>query len=87
LSSEQTAQLVGCSSHRALAVGYQVTAVTRRPDEFPQQHPNLTVAGADVLDASAVDAVVSSADAILSTLATSENVPSMARLIMREALS
>jgi putative NADH-flavin reductase len=45
-----------------------VIAVTRRPDKFPQQHPNLTVARADVLDASAVEGVVSGADAILSTL-------------------
>jgi putative NADH-flavin reductase len=53
---------------QALAAGHQVIAVTRRPEEFPQQHPNLTVAGADVLDASAVDTVVSGADAVLSTL-------------------
>ena len=43
----------------ALAAGHQVIAVTRRPDKFPQQHPNLTVARADVLDASAVEGVVS----------------------------
>ena len=52
----------------ALAAGHQVIAVTRRPDKFPQQHPNLTAARADVLDASAVEGVVSGADAILSTL-------------------
>lgn len=52
----------------ALAAGHQVIAVTRRPNKFPQQHPNLTVARADVLDASAVEGVVSGADAILSTL-------------------
>jgi putative NADH-flavin reductase len=52
----------------ALAAGHQVIAVTRRPDQFPQQHPNLRVARADVLDASAVEGVVSGADAILSTL-------------------
>lgn len=52
----------------ALAAGHQVIAVTRRPDKFPQQHPNLMVARADVLDASAVEGVVSGADAILSTL-------------------
>lgn len=53
---------------QALAAGHEVTAVTRRPDEFPQQHPNLTVPGADVLDESAVDTVVGGADAVLSTL-------------------
>jgi uncharacterized protein YbjT (DUF2867 family) len=53
---------------QALAAGHDVIAVTRRPDAFPQEHPNLTVAGADVLGESAVDAVVSGANAILSTL-------------------
>jgi uncharacterized protein YbjT (DUF2867 family) len=53
---------------QALAARHQVIAATRRPDEFPQQHPNLTMAGVDVLDASAVDAVVRGADAVLSTL-------------------
>jgi uncharacterized protein YbjT (DUF2867 family) len=53
---------------QALAAGHEVIAVTRRPDAFPKKHPNLTVAGADVLDESAVDAVVSSANAVLSTL-------------------
>ena len=55
---------------QALAAGHEVTAATRRPDAFPQQHPNLTVALADVLDESAVDAVVDGANAILSTLGT-----------------
>jgi putative NADH-flavin reductase len=53
---------------QALAAGHWVTAVTRRPDEFPQQHPHLTVAAADVLNQSAVDTVVAGADAVLSTL-------------------
>jgi uncharacterized protein YbjT (DUF2867 family) len=53
---------------QALAARHEVIAVTRRPDAFPQEHVNLTVAGADVLGESAVDAVVSGADAILSTL-------------------
>jgi uncharacterized protein YbjT (DUF2867 family) len=53
---------------QALAAGHEVSAVTRRPDTFPQQHPNLTVAGADVLDESAVDFVVAGANAVLSTL-------------------
>ena len=53
---------------QALAADHEVIAVTRWPDAFPKEHPNLTVAGADVLDVSAVDAVVSGANAILSTL-------------------
>jgi putative NADH-flavin reductase len=42
--------------------------VTRRPDDFSQQHLHLTVAAADVLNQSAVDTVVAGADAVLSTL-------------------
>jgi putative NADH-flavin reductase len=53
---------------QALAAGHWVTAVTRRPDEFPQRHPHLTVAAADVLNQLAVDTVVAGADAVLSTL-------------------
>ena len=53
---------------QALAAGHEVSAVTRRPEQFPQQHPNLTVARADVLDESAVDTVVGGANAVLSTL-------------------
>jgi uncharacterized protein YbjT (DUF2867 family) len=53
---------------QALAAGHEVIAVTRRPDAFPQEHPNLTVAGADVLGESTVDAVVSGTNAVLSTL-------------------
>jgi uncharacterized protein YbjT (DUF2867 family) len=53
---------------QALDAGHQVTAVTRRPDSFPVRHDRLEVAGADVLDPAAVDAVVAGRDAVLSTL-------------------
>jgi putative NADH-flavin reductase len=53
---------------QALTAGHELTAVTRRPDQFPQQHPNLAVVGADVLDESSVDTVVDGADVVLSTL-------------------
>ncbi|MFI9412247.1 NAD(P)-dependent oxidoreductase [Nocardia gamkensis] len=53
---------------QALAAGHQVTAVTRQPDSFPLRHDRLEVAGADVLDPAAVDAVVPGRDAVLSTL-------------------
>jgi putative NADH-flavin reductase len=53
---------------QALAAGHWVTAVTRRPAEFPQQHPHLTVAAADVLNQSAVGTVVAGANAVLSAL-------------------
>jgi nucleoside-diphosphate-sugar epimerase len=53
---------------QALEAGHDVTAVTRRPAEFPIAHDRLTVAGADVRDAPAVDRAVAGADAVLSTL-------------------
>lgn len=53
---------------QALDAGHQVVAVTRRPESFEPHHERLDVVGADVLDAAAVDAVVSGADAVLSTL-------------------
>jgi putative NADH-flavin reductase len=53
---------------QALDAGHEVTAVTRRPEKFPLKDSNLTVAGADVLDQSAVDTVVRGANAVLSTL-------------------
>ncbi|SDE33008.1 NAD(P)-dependent oxidoreductase [Glycomyces harbinensis] len=53
---------------QALDAGHQVTAVTRQPDSFPLHHDRLKVAGADVLDPPAVDAVVAGQDAVLSAL-------------------
>lgn len=53
---------------QALAAGHRVTAVTRRPDTFPLHHDRLDLAGADVLDESAVDAAVAGREAVLSTL-------------------
>jgi putative NADH-flavin reductase len=52
----------------ALDAGHHVVAVTRRPQEFPVAGPGLTVAEADVRDASAVRGVVSGVDAVVSTL-------------------
>jgi uncharacterized protein YbjT (DUF2867 family) len=52
----------------ALDAGHQVVAVTRRPHEFPLSGPGLTVAEADVRDASAVGPVVTGVDAVVSTL-------------------
>lgn len=52
---------------QALAAGHQVTAVTRRPEGIAERK-GLTVVGADVADAAAVDAVVAGTDAVLSTL-------------------
>src|SRR6478672_11211932 len=53
---------------QALAAGHRVIAATRRPDDFPLSDPKLTVAAADVRDASAV---VDGVDAVLSTLGVS----------------
>lgn len=53
---------------QALDAGHVVTAVTRRPRDFPLGAPGLTVAGADVYDSAAVDAIVAGQDAVLSTL-------------------
>jgi uncharacterized protein YbjT (DUF2867 family) len=53
---------------RALNAGHDVVAVTRRPHEFPLTEPGLTVAEADVRDASAVQGVVADVDAVVSTL-------------------
>ena len=55
----------------ALDAGHEVLAVTRRPREFPLAGPGLTVAEADVRDASAVRPVVARVDAVVSTLGVS----------------
>src|SRR6267154_1626234 len=53
----QTGRLL---TRHALTAGHRVTAVTRRPADFPLTGPDLTVAG-----------VVADADAVLSTLGVS----------------
>jgi nucleoside-diphosphate-sugar epimerase len=57
-------------TQQALDAGHEVTAVTRQPSSFPIADGRLTVVGADVLDASAVDAAIAEAgaDVVLSTL-------------------
>ncbi|MGO4585351.1 NAD(P)-dependent oxidoreductase [Arthrobacter sp. 2RAF6] len=52
----------------ALDAGHGVTAVTRRPHEFPLSAPGLSVVGADVYNFEEVSAVVEGTDAVLSTL-------------------
>jgi putative NADH-flavin reductase len=52
---------------QALAAGHQVAAVTRRPVRVPPRD-RLTVVGADVADAGAVDAAIAGSDAVLSAL-------------------
>lgn len=53
---------------QALAAGHTVTAVTRRPDDFPLRHERLSVLGTDVHDPAGVDAAVAGQDAVLSSL-------------------
>src|SRR5947209_7368698 len=53
---------------QALGAGHEVTAVTRRPAEFPFTHPRLVVAGADVVDGQAVTRAVEGSQAVLSSL-------------------
>ncbi|ORA37829.1 NAD(P)-dependent oxidoreductase [Mycobacterium aquaticum] len=55
-------------TRQALDAGHGVIAVTRHPEQFPITAPNLTVAGADVHDLTAVTAAVEGTDAVLSTL-------------------
>jgi uncharacterized protein YbjT (DUF2867 family) len=61
----QTGRLL---TRRVLDAGHDAVAVTRRPDDFPFADPRLTVAGADVRDASSLVDVVDGTDAVLSTL-------------------
>lgn len=53
---------------QAVAEGHTVTAVTRRPAEFPLSDPRLRMAGADVHDPGAVARAVAGQDAVISTL-------------------
>ncbi|MEV7322224.1 NAD(P)H-binding protein [Streptomyces sp. NPDC093970] len=53
---------------QALAEGHTVTAVTRRPGDFPLADGRLRVHGADVFDPVAVDHAVAGQDAVISTL-------------------
>jgi hypothetical protein len=53
---------------QALDAGHVVTAVTRRPHEFPPSGPGLSVVGADVYNFEDVSSVVEGKDAVLVTL-------------------
>ena len=53
---------------QALTAGHRVTAVTRRPDEYPLSSPNLDVVSADVTDPDGVGRVLSTGpQAVIST--------------------
>lgn len=53
---------------RALELGFTVTALVRNPSRLPADHPRLTVARGDVLDATAVEAAMRGQEAVLSAL-------------------
>lgn len=52
---------------QALAAGHHVTAVTRKPDEYPLSSPHLNVAAADVTDPDGVERALSGSQAVIST--------------------
>ena len=52
---------------QALTAGHHVTAVTRKPDEYPLTSPHLDVVAADVTDPDAVRRVLSGPRAVIST--------------------
>lgn len=53
---------------QALAAGHRVTAVTRKPDQYPVASPQLRVAAADVTDPEGVDRVLATRpQAVIST--------------------
>jgi len=55
-------------TRRALDAGHRVTAVTRRPADFPFTAPGLTTAGGDVRDPDVVRAAIAGSDAVVSTI-------------------
>lgn len=52
---------------QALAAGHHVTAVTRKPDEYPLSSPHLDVVAADVTDADSVEQALAGSQAVIST--------------------
>jgi uncharacterized protein YbjT (DUF2867 family) len=52
----------------ALLQGYCVTAVTRRPEQFEQQHPNLRVVYGNVYDLDSVTAAIKGQDVVVSLI-------------------
>ena len=52
---------------QGLAAGHHVTAVTRKPDEYPVVSPGLDVAAADVTDQDGVDRALAGSQVVIST--------------------
>jgi putative NADH-flavin reductase len=55
-------------ANQGVEQGHRVTAVTRHPETFPLQHPNLRLVAGDVYDPAVVERGVADADAVISTL-------------------
>lgn len=55
-------------TEQALAKGYSVTAVTRRPKEFGQQHAHLHVRYGDVYEPTTIASAIQDQDAVLSVI-------------------
>lgn len=53
---------------QALDAGHHVAALTRRPYGFPRMHPRLSVVGADVRQAAALDTALAGSEVVLSSL-------------------
>ncbi|HUO85210.1 MAG TPA: SDR family oxidoreductase [Thermoanaerobaculia bacterium] len=53
---------------QALERGFEVTALVRDPERLRLDHPHLTVAQGDVLDAASIDAVMQGQEAVVSAL-------------------
>lgn len=60
---------------QALDQGHAVVALARTPSRLGLTHDRLTVVQGDILNAEAVQAVVSGADAVISTLGPTANKP------------
>src|ERR1041385_4194987 len=60
---------------QALAAGYQVTAVVRRPASISIQHPQLKVVQGDVLKPDTIQAPMAGQDAVISALGVTVNEP------------
>lgn len=60
---------------QALALGYEVTAFARSPEKLAPFEGRIRIVKGDLEDAAAVEEAVANADAVLSVLGPTENVP------------
>lgn len=73
---------------QALKAGHIVTAFVRSPDKFTLQHANLRLVQGDVMDALAVEKVISGQEAVISTLgATRPPIAGMMEIAARNIVN